>query len=288
MDFAGLGAISDLLTWMIDNPTFGASLLVATGPFVMTCLTAWFFEARVVSLFHGQSRSFFPGEVILCLTMIALVYGAGRIAPSSDEFLVWWSSNGAILSLAMASVLLWLMRKIYDAPIYNVTPGATANSASKIAHDICGYLWYPFVIVSLFVPLVYYTMISGDPICVVIVAIVVVTFGCWLGLDAVFDASRKGWDLRIMHPDDANTWYRRLLVRAQDECNERRGVGDTAKCQFVIFEITADKFWQKYLTDYSSGQSSCVLVHDGRARAATPLLGEVDRERGRIRITALP
>lgn len=56
----------------------------------------------------------------------------------------------------------------------------------------------------------------------------------------------------------------------------------------MIFEITADKFWQKYLTDYSSGQSSCVLVHDGRARSATPLLGEVDRERGRIRITALP
>ena len=286
MNFAGLGVVSDLLTWMIDNPTFGASLLIATGPFVMTCLAAWFFEGRVVSLFHGQSWSFFPGEVILCLTMIALVYGAGRIAPSSDEFLVWWSSNGAILSLAMAFVLLWLMRKIYDAPIYNVTPGATANSASKMAHDICGYLWYPFVIVSLFVPLVYYTMISGDPICVVVVAIVVVTFGCWLGLDAAFDVSRKGWDLRIMHPDDANTWYRRLLVRAQDECNERRGVGDTAKRQFVMFKITGDKFWQEYLTDYSSGQSSCLLVHHGHAYVATPLLGEDDR--GCIRITELP
>ena len=107
MNFARLGVVSDLLTWMIDDPTFGASLLIATGPFVMTCLTAWFFEARVVSLFHGQSLSFFPGEIILCLTMIALVYGAGRIVPSSDEFLVWWSSNGAILSLAMAFVLLW-------------------------------------------------------------------------------------------------------------------------------------------------------------------------------------
>lgn len=112
------------------------------------------------------------------------------------------------------------------------------------------------------------------------------TFGCWLGLDAAFDVSRKGWDLRIMHPDDANTWYRRLLVRAQDECNERRGVGDTAKRQFVMFEITDDEFWQKYLTDYSSGQSSCVLVHDGRAYVATPSLSEADRER--IRTTELP
>ena len=116
MDFGGLGVLTDLLNWMVANPWLGTSLLIVTRPFFMVCATGWLFESRVVPLWHGQSLSFFPGELILCVTM------------------------GAIVAVIFSSVLLWVMRKIYDAPVYNMTPGATANSATKLAHDICGYL----------------------------------------------------------------------------------------------------------------------------------------------------
>lgn len=88
-----------------------------------------------------------------------------------------------------------------------MTPGATADSATKLAHDICGYLWYLFVICTLGVPVVVHAFATGDLICVIASVITVVSFG----LDALFDIKRKGWDLCAMHPDDTNTWYRRLL-----------------------------------------------------------------------------
>lgn len=184
---------------MVANPWLGTSVLIATGPFVMVCATGWLFESRVVPLWHGQSLSFFPGELILCVTM------------------------GAIVAVIFSSVLLWVMRKIYDAPVYSMTPGATANSATKLAHDICGYLWYPFVICTMGVPVVVYAIATGNLPCVIASVITVVSLGCWFGLDALFDAKRKGWGLCAMHPDDTNTWYRQLLNKWQLRCNELRG-----------------------------------------------------------------
>ena len=229
MDFSGLGVVTDLLNWMVANPWLGTTLLVVTGPFVMVCATGWLFESRVVPLWRGQSLSFFPGELILCVTMGAIVFGMGEVKLSSlgnsaaADFLSWWRANGAIVAVIFSSVLLWVMRKIYDAPVYNITPGATANSATKLAHDICGYLWYPFVICTLGVPVVVHAFATGDLICVIASVITVISFGCWFGLDALFDAKRKGWDLCAMHPDDTNTWYRRLLVKAQSWCGRKRG-----------------------------------------------------------------
>lgn len=229
MDFSGLGVVTDLLNWMIANPWLGTSLLIITGPSVMVCATGWLFESRVVPLWRGQSLSFFPGELILCITMGAILFGMGEVTLSSlgsepvADFLNWWQSNGALIAIVFSAVLLWLMRKIYDAPVYNMTPGATADSATKLAHDICGYLWYPFVICTLGVPVVVYAFATSDLICVIASVITVISFGCWFGLDAMFDVKRKGWDLCAMHPDDTNTWYRRLLVKAQAWCGRKRG-----------------------------------------------------------------
>lgn len=41
--------------------------------------------------------------------------------------------------------------------------------------------------------------------------------------DALSDVKRKGWDLCAVHPDNTNTWYRRLLVKAQSWCGRKRG-----------------------------------------------------------------
>ena len=79
MDFSGLGVLTDLLNWMVTNPWLGTSVLIATGPFVMVCATGWLFESRVVPLWHGQSLSFFPGELILCVTMGAIVFGMSEV-----------------------------------------------------------------------------------------------------------------------------------------------------------------------------------------------------------------
>ncbi len=228
MDLSGLGVVTDLLNWMVANPWLGTSLLIVAGPFFMVCATGWLFESRIVSLWRGQSLSFFPGEVILCVTMGAILFGAGRVELDVLEdglvtdFLRWWQGNGALVAMTLSAVLLWVMRKIYDAPAYNMTPGATANSVTKLAHDICGYLWYPFVIIALGVPVVTYACATGDLTCIIVSVIIVVSFGCWFGLDALFDAKYRGCDLRVMHPDDTNTWYRQLLSKWQRRCYELR------------------------------------------------------------------
>lgn len=274
MDFSGLGVVTDLLNWMVANPWLGTSLLVVTGPFVMVCATGWLFESRVVPLWRGQSLSFFPGELILCITMGAILFGMGEVVLSSlgsgpvADFLNWWQSNGALVAIVFSAVLLWLMRKIYDAPVYNMTPGATADSATKLAHDICGYLWYPFVICTLGVPVVVYAFATGDLICVIASIITVVSFGCWFGLDALFDIKRKGWDLCAMHPDDTNTWYRRLLNKWQLSCNALRG-GTATECHFVTFKVVKDCYGQTYLLNHRDGKSYR-LVREGYAYTAVP------------------
>lgn len=274
MDFSGLGVVTDLLNWMVASPWLGTSLLVVTGPFVMVCATGWLFESRVVPLWRGQSLSFFPGELILCITMGAILFGMSEVALSSlgsgpvADFLNWWQSNGALVAIVFSAALLWLMRKIYDAPVYNMTPGATAGSATKLAHDICGYLWYPFVICTLSVPVVVYAFATGDLICVIASAITVVSFGCWFGLDALFDVKRKGWDLCAMHPDDTNTWYRRLLNKWQLSCNALRG-GVATECHFVTFKVVKDCYGQTYLLNHRDGKSYR-LVREGYAYTAVP------------------
>lgn len=160
------------------------------------------------------------------------------------------------------------MRKIYDAPVYSMTPGATANSATKLAHDICGYLWYPFVICTMGAPVVVYAIATGNLPCVIASVIAVVSLGCWFGLDALFDAKRKGWDLCAMHPDDTNTWYRQLLNKWQLRCNELRG-GTAAGQRFVTLEIVKDCYDQTYLLDRDNDKSY-QLVREGRAYTAIP------------------
>lgn len=274
IDLSGLGVVTDLLNWMVANPWLGTSLLVVTGPFVMVCATGWLFESRVVPLWRGQSLSFFPGELIMCITMGAILFGMGEVALSSlgsgpvADFLNWWQSNGALVAIVFSAALLWLMRKIYDAPVYNMTPGATAGSATKLAHDICGYLWYPFVICTLSVPVVVYAFATGDLICVIASVITVVSFDCWFGLDALFDVKRKGWDLCAMHPDDTNTWYRRLLNKWQLSCNALRG-GVATECHFVTFKVVKDCYGQTYLLNHRDGKSYR-LVREGYAYTAVP------------------
>ena len=81
MTFTGLGIVTDLLNWMINNPIWGVIILSITGPFCMVYLTGWIFEQRTVPLVKGQSLSFFPGEAILILAMALIVYNIGIIQP---------------------------------------------------------------------------------------------------------------------------------------------------------------------------------------------------------------
>lgn len=220
MTFTGLGIVTDLLNWMINNPIWGVIILSITGPFCMVYLTGWIFEQRTVPLVKGQSLSFFPGEAILILTMALIVCNIGIIQPHG--WLVWWQNHAPVMALVVSSLLLWVMRKIYDAPTYNVTPGATGNSATKLVHDICGYLWYPFITINMGVPVVVDGFMSGDPLRILVAVVVVLSFGVWLSLDAIFDSRQVGHDPVAMHPDDSHTWYRRRLNYLQDRCYAMR------------------------------------------------------------------
>lgn len=220
MTFTGLGVVTDLLNWMINSPIWGVIILSITGPFCMVYLTGWIFEQRTVPLVKGQSLSFFPGEAVLILAMALIVYNIGTIQPHG--WLIWWQSHAPVMALVVSAVLLWIMRKIYDAPTYNVTPGSTGNSATKLVHDVCGYLWYPFITITMGVPVVVDGFASGALLRILVAVAVVLSFGIWLSLDAVFDSRQVGHDPVAMHPDDSHTWYRRRLSYLQDRCYAMR------------------------------------------------------------------
>lgn len=277
MTFTGLGIVTDLLNWMINNPIWGVIILSITGPFCMVYLTGWIFEQRTVPLVKGQSLSFFPGEAILILAMALIVYNIGIIQPHG--WLIWWQGHAPVMALVVSSLLLWVMRKIYDAPTYNVTSGATGNSATKLAHDICGYLWCPFITINMGVPVVVDGFMSGDPVRILVAAAVILSFGAWLSLDAVFDSRQVGHDPVAMHPDDSHTWYRRRLSYLQDRCYAMR-TGRIAP-EIIVLEVLPDQAGRSYRLSYycdNNGRKRCVrMIRDGRRceikrGRATPLL----------------
>lgn len=71
----------------------------------------------MVKIWHGQSRSFFPGDLFLAIAAIMAVVANSRMVASDlpEAFMDFWENKGAIIAFFIALIVLWLMRKVYDA-----------------------------------------------------------------------------------------------------------------------------------------------------------------------------
>ena len=222
--YDGLGFVTDFMNWIVSSSWKGVVVMLITNPLTMTIIAGLVFEGRMVKLWHGQSKSFFPGDLFLALAATMVVAANNRIVESDlpSAFVAFWNRNGAIIAFVLASVLLWLMRKVYDAPAYSRTPGATADSATKWAHDLFGYWWYTLFFITLGVPLVVAAFTSGVKSIVVMAIVFGLSIAAWGSMDALWDRKYVDYTPATTHPDDSHCWYRKLLVKWQNASYDSR------------------------------------------------------------------
>lgn len=77
------------------------------------------------------------------------------------------------------------MRKVYDAPAYSGTPGATANSATKWAHDFFGYWWYLLFLITMGMPLVVAAFTASDKTYAVMATVFGLSIAAWGLMDVL-------------------------------------------------------------------------------------------------------
>lgn len=70
MTFLGLGFLTDLMNWVVTNPEKGVVVMLIANPLTMTIIAGLVFEGRMVKIWHGQLRSFFPGTCSLPLPQL--------------------------------------------------------------------------------------------------------------------------------------------------------------------------------------------------------------------------
>lgn len=59
--YDGLGFVTDFMNWIVSSSWKGVVVMLITNPLTMTIIAGLVFEGRMVKLWHGQSKSFFPG-----------------------------------------------------------------------------------------------------------------------------------------------------------------------------------------------------------------------------------
>lgn len=222
--YDGLGFVTDFMNWIVSSSWKGVVVMLITNPLTMTIIAGLVFEGRMVKLWHGQSRSFFPGDLFLAIAAIVVVVANNRITASDlpDTFVTFWCANGAIIAFFIALIVLWLMRKVYDAPAYSRTLGATANSATKWAHDFFGYWWYTLVLITMGMPLVVAAFTASDKTYAVMAIVFGLSIAAWGSMDALWDRKYVDYTPATTHPDDSHCWYRKLLIKWQNASYDSR------------------------------------------------------------------
>ena len=224
MTFLGLGFLTDLMNWVVTNPEKGVAVMLIANPLTMTIVAGLVFEGRMVKIWHGQSRSFFPGDLFLAIAAIMAVVANSRMVATDlpKAFTNFWGKNGAIIAFVLASVLLWMMRKVYDAPAYSRVLGATADSVTKWAHDLFGYWWYTIFLITLGMPLVVAAFTASDKTYAVMAIVFGLSIAAWGSMDALWDRKYVDYTPATTHPDDSHCWYRKLLIKWQSASYDSR------------------------------------------------------------------
>ena len=148
MQFHNLGVVTDFINWAIQNPVLGVIALAAMSPLAVVMLGAIVVERRSLKPLPSSYTlgNFFMIWAVGVILAYASIVDASRWS--------WWFKHGPIVTLIIVLAFYLLMRKVFDGPMYEMTPGATANSASKIMYDMSSYVVYPYILILVGVPTV--------------------------------------------------------------------------------------------------------------------------------------
>ena len=164
-------------------------------------------EHRILPIGKVQSIAFLPGDIFLCITFAASIYGT-KFLPAQG----WWQNSlwpTSVFAIAILHVVL--ERLWFDAPYYRDFPGATPDSPTKWWHDIMAYVVYFTMIIVVAVPVFLNIPWTSDHIILRIAIIApLICFSVCLVYDAihppVYPPSTEGRRPDLMHPDNWKKW----------------------------------------------------------------------------------
>lgn len=221
MQFHNLGVVTDFINWAIQNPVLGVIVLAAMSPLAVVMLGAIVVERRSLKPLPSSYTlgNFFMIWAVGVILAYALIVDASRWS--------WWMEHGPIATLIIVLAFYLLMRKVFDGPMYEMTPGATANSVSKIMYDMSSYVVYPYILILVGVPTVIESLQTNEVLPVVVGGALPVMCVVMRVLLPVLQ--RPKLQRTQLHPDDGDTWYRRWLNAAQQAIYAKRGGDPSAQ-----------------------------------------------------------
>lgn len=221
MQFHNLGVVTDLVSWAVQSPGLGVIVLAAMSPLAVVMLGAIVVERRSLKPLPSSYTlgSFFMIWAVGAILVYASIVDASRWS--------WWMEHGPIATLIVVLAFYLLMRKVFDGPMYEMTPGATANSASKIMYDVSSYVVYPYILILVGVPTVIESLRTNEVLPVVVGGALPVM--CVVIRVLLPVLQRPKLQRTQLHPDDGDTWYRRLLNNAQQAIYAKRGGDPSAQ-----------------------------------------------------------
>lgn len=221
MKFHNLGVVTDFINWAIQSPGLGIALLAILSPIAMVLFGTIVIERRRLNHLPPSYTlgSFFMIWAVGVILAYASIVDASRWG--------WWMEHGSIVTLIIVLAFYLLMRKVFDGPMYEMTPGATANSASKIMYDMSSYVVYPYILILVGVPTVIESLRTNEVLPVVVGGALPVM--CVVIRVLLPVLQRPKLQRTQLHPDDGDTWYRRWLNIAQQAIYAKRGGDPSAQ-----------------------------------------------------------
>ena len=221
MRFHNLGVVTDFVNWAVQSPGLGVIVLAAMSPLAVVMLGVIVVERRSLKPLPSSYTlgSFFMIWAVGVILAYASIVDASRWS--------WWMEHGPIATLIVVLAFYLLMRKVFDGPMYEMTPGATANSESKIMSDMSSYVVYPYILILEGVTTVIESLRTNEVLPVVVGGALPVM--CVVIRVLLPVLQRPKLQRTQLHPDDGDTWYRRLLNNAQQAIYAKRGGDPSAQ-----------------------------------------------------------
>lgn len=126
-------SVSEMITWLVIG------WAIWPGSFFLVALIG---ESRIPPLWKNQSRAFFPGDLTLPVMWIAML----RLNFSENMLTGPLASIvGLIAFFVIEAGIFWIVTKVATEDRKNY-PDRSANSPTKIYHDLIGYYVFPMSI----------------------------------------------------------------------------------------------------------------------------------------------
>ena len=171
-----------------------AWLIVWPGGFFVIGIV---FESRLIPLWKGQSKAFFPGDLALIVALVTII-GLDVKVPRWAETPLW----GYFTMITVLMIAIIIRRN--DISNY---PARAGRSPTKIVHDIVGYFYIPWLMSMIGIPKLIESPPWNKPTVgwVVFWLALLFYFGC-----VFYDVANPATpaDIKIRHPENWQPLWR--------------------------------------------------------------------------------